>query len=221
MKKDMLIDIMSNIDDSLIERYTEEKEKLLEAKKRKKKRMRYTTVIGVAASLILVFTIIPWYIRISEGANARSTHIDVQYESISDAEKDLNYKTLFTDLELENATIYVSYNGKDGIADYSNPDILLININMGEGKNAELVKMQISFDISSLDGYKKQYETRKIYGYEVKIREYQSNNGYHIKAAFIHDGFLYEIYIFNSNPDKPVSEIFDSYIEKLLSKEQK
>ncbi len=217
MKTEQMMDIMSGLSEEQLNRHHDMKLKL----KRKKTKLRYATVIGVAASLVLIFTVIPWYIKISKGANAVDPRIEVRYESIFDAEKDLNYKTLFTNLNLEKSVIYVTYKEKDDIADYSQPESLKISIDTSEGKLIGQVTLYTFFGKSSLDGLVSEYtenvEEKKVFEHEIRFSERQNKGSYYIQARFLHDGNLYIIDVANMNPDKQVSEILDGYLEKILS----
>ncbi len=217
MKTEQMMDIMSGLSEEQLDRHHDMKMKL----KRKKKKRRYATVIGAVACLMLVFVAMPWYIMIGEVAYGNENMVDIKYNQISDAEMVMNYKTLYTNLNLDKPVIYVTYRGKDGVADYSQPKSLKVSIDTSEGKLIEHVTLYTFFGKSSLDGLVSEYtenvEEKKVFGYDIRFSKRQNKGSYYVQARFLYDGNLYIIDVANMNPDKPVSKILDSYLEKILS----
>lgn len=212
-----MIDGITNIDEDLIEKYFKLKEKYY-SKKQKKKTNQFLKWGSFAACVVLVLCFIPIANLIFDGSHGDAP-VNVEYNNIDDAHRQLGSDTLLVGLDYDVATtksILVSYNDDgEGNAVFSEPQQLLLRqtYDFGNGVvNADLYVLFNKEDVneSYIGGYEEQGLTKEVNG----ITVYYSNifdGANHTQAKFIYEGNLYVIDAISSG------EIdLDYFLEKLL-----
>ncbi len=218
MKKDMFIDIMSNIDDSLIEKYAEEKEKFMKVKRKKAKRLRYATVVGAVACLVLVFGVaLPMIGSVPGKGNTTNPNVTVKYSNVAEAEAQLNYKTLYSNISLTNSRITVTFKGKDDATpDYDNPITFRIQQIERIEKNTKEIVFGLYYDINDYESVKIKNGTEKAKPYNgitVYIVSKEIDNLYKRQAMFVYDNHVYVVEILLRGYDEmDIDEMLDEYL---------
>ena len=209
-----LVEAIGHIDDVYLQKYFKMKENIAQTKKPSVRPKTIKWTVSIAACLIAILIAIPVIQRFTQH-HATAPAIRY-YETMSQVYDDLGYETLYTDLDLEGATISVSYQSdENGQAIVASPLQMLIRYSYTHETSTDKVDYYILFDRDHVDesyigGYEEQGLTKDINGVTVHYSEI-FDGSYHTQAKFVYENNLYVIDIVSTERID-----LDFYLELLL-----
>ena len=200
------------VDDRYLGKYFSMKEKLSHQKIKRKKAIKWS--INIAVCFLVVLIAVPVIMHFTQ--HNTPAPVIKYYDNIAEVRDDLGYDTLYSKLELNGASIMLSYKSdEDGNAQLNSPLQLKIGYSYSTEAGKDAVDYYILFDKDNVDdsyigGYDEQGLTKIINGVTVHYSEIFDGSN-HTQAKFIYEGNLYVIDIVSTDKID-----LDHYLNSLL-----
>lgn len=190
----LLMETIDYLDDRYLKKYFAIREQCSHQKKIRKKNVKWP--ISIAACFLVAIIVIPVIMHFTQ--NNTPAPATKYYESIAEVSNDLGYDTLYSKLELDGASIMVSYKSdEDGNAQLDSPLQMKIRNRYLTEAGKETVDYYVIFDKDSVDdsyigGYDEQGLSKNINGVKVHYSEIFDGSN-HTQSKFLYEGNIYVI----------------------------